>query len=472
MKREQKLIVNTAILSIGKVLPKLTTFITLPIMTACLTKAEYGTYDLIATLILLVMPVATLQIQSAAFRFLIESRENRGVSASIISNIFAVTVPISVVGSVVVALVLSVSPMERLCVGLYFFLDTLFGTLGQIVRGLGNNKHFAFASIINSVVVAIGIVVGVYFLHLGLLGCLIALAVSKLVGTVYFSLHIDLFSYLDRKSLSFAQIRTMIAYSWPLIPNNLSAWVLKLSDRLVITAFLGLECTAVYAVANKIPNMLAIAQSVMVMAWQENATLASRDADADAYYSKMFRAAASFLFACTAVLIAATPLLFRLLIKGDYAEAYYHMPILILAMYFFAMSSYFGGIYVAQKKTVASAVTTIIAAAVNLAIDLAFVRLIGVWAGSVSTLVAYMILFYLRMHGCKKIQKMTIDLKMQLAVQLIMLVMIGLCYFRHPLAYALNAVIAIVFSYLFNKALIRTALQSILSRIRRTDGAA
>ena len=472
MKREQKLIVNTAILSIGKVLPKLTTFITLPIMTACLTKAEYGTYDLIATLILLVMPVATLQIQSAAFRFLIESRENRGVSASIISNIFAVTVPISVVGSVVVALVLSVSPMERLCVGLYFFLDTLFGTLGQIVRGLGNNKHFAFASIINSVVVAIGIVVGVYFLHLGLLGCLIALAVSKLVGTVYFSLHIDLFSYLDRKSLSFAQIRTMIAYSWPLIPNNLSAWVLKLSDRLVITAFLGLECTAVYAVANKIPNMLAIAQSVMVMAWQENATLASRDADADVYYSKMFRAAASFLFACTAVLIAATPLLFRLLIKGDYAEAYYHMPILILAMYFFAMSSYFGGIYVAQKKTVASAVTTIIAAAVNLAIDLAFVRLIGVWAGSVSTLVAYMILFYLRMHGCKKIQKMTIDLKMQLAVQLIMLVMIGLCYFRHPLAYALNAVIAIVFSYLFNKALIRTALQTILSRIRRTDGAA
>ena len=50
-KRSRDLAKNTGILAIGTFLPKLASFITLPILTACLTKAEYGTYDLISTLV-------------------------------------------------------------------------------------------------------------------------------------------------------------------------------------------------------------------------------------------------------------------------------------------------------------------------------------------------------------------------------------------------------------------------------------
>ena len=87
MSREKDLVKNTVVLSVGKFLPKLCSFITLPVLTACLTKAEYGTYDLIATLIMLIIPIATLQIQSAAFRFLIDCRGDHDASSGIISNI-------------------------------------------------------------------------------------------------------------------------------------------------------------------------------------------------------------------------------------------------------------------------------------------------------------------------------------------------------------------------------------------------
>ena len=76
MSREGKLVKNTMILSIGTFLPKLASFITLPILTECLTKDEYGTYDLIIVLVSLFLPAVTLQIQTAAFRFLIDVREN------------------------------------------------------------------------------------------------------------------------------------------------------------------------------------------------------------------------------------------------------------------------------------------------------------------------------------------------------------------------------------------------------------
>lgn len=74
MSREGNLAKNTGILAIGTFLPKLASFITLPILTGYLSKAQYGTYDLIITLASLFLPAVTLQIQTAAFRFLIEVR--------------------------------------------------------------------------------------------------------------------------------------------------------------------------------------------------------------------------------------------------------------------------------------------------------------------------------------------------------------------------------------------------------------
>lgn len=72
MEREKALAKNTIIIGFGTFLPKVASIITLPIVTGSLTKAEYGTYDLLLTLISLVLPLATLQIQTAAFRFLVQ----------------------------------------------------------------------------------------------------------------------------------------------------------------------------------------------------------------------------------------------------------------------------------------------------------------------------------------------------------------------------------------------------------------
>ena len=97
MSREKNLIKNTLILSIGTVVPKLSSFIILPILTSNLTKAEYGTYDLITILVSLFLPAVTLQLQTAAFRFLIEEKESKINKKKIISNIFMFIVPTSII---------------------------------------------------------------------------------------------------------------------------------------------------------------------------------------------------------------------------------------------------------------------------------------------------------------------------------------------------------------------------------------
>jgi len=93
MSRESKLAKNTFILAIGTFLPKFVAIITLPILTGYLTKEEYGTYDLITVLVSLVLPAATLQIQTAAFRFLIDVRHDVDSIKTIITKANNAIVP-------------------------------------------------------------------------------------------------------------------------------------------------------------------------------------------------------------------------------------------------------------------------------------------------------------------------------------------------------------------------------------------
>ena len=473
MSREKELVKNTFILSIGKFMPKVFAFVTLPILTAYLSKREYGTYDLITTLVMLAIPIATLQIQSAAFRFLIDCRGDKDKSSKIVTNIFAVTIPVSIVVSILIQLFFTEWDLSiRILITAYFFLDTIHATVGQVARGIGDNKAYSAGAVISSTTTMVTIVVTVYFMRIGLLGVVIAMVLSQLFSTLYLIWKIDFFSYLSPGKISAAVVKELLAYSWPLIPNNLSAWVLKLSDRLVITAFLGVEANAVYAVSNKIPNLLSAAQSIMVLAWQENASIAVKDKDASKYYTRMLDKMFRLMFGCTVLLIAATPIMFKLLIRGDYAEAYYQMPILFLAMFFYVMSSYFGGIYVAHKRTVNGGVSTMVAAGINLLIDLLFVNVIGVWAGSISTLVAYLFLYVYRMFNSQTFQKISIDYPKQILMILIMIVLLISCFLQKPVLNIINIVAGGILFWFFNKDIVKKLsdrIRKMLLKLKRAE---
>lgn len=437
--REKSLVKNTIILGIGKLLPKFIAIITLPIVTAQLTKAEFGTYDLLSTLIMLLLPIATLQIQSAAFRFLIDCRGNQEKSGRIITNILLVTIPISIIVSVfVVAIWKDMELLTKLFTFFYFISDITYITISQVTRGLSFNKEYSISSIIFSIINAIGILLVVKIKNFGLNGVIVSLFVANLVSIVYLSFKIKLLKYVNKKYISKNQTKEMLKYSWPMIPNNLSNWALKLSDRLVITGFLGIEANAVYAVANKIPNLLNIAQSIFVMAWQENASEALKDGNSEEYYSKMFYVVFKMMIGVTALLIAFTPVIFMLLIKGDYSGAYTQMPILILANFFYCMSAFQGGIYIAHKKTKSVGITTIVAAIINLLIDFIFIKKLGIAAGSISTLVAYFVLYIFRIIDVQNFQKMKLKIFKQIIFLALIVIMLIVCVINNNILNIFN----------------------------------
>lgn len=468
MSREKDLAKNTLILSIGTFLPKFSALITIPIITSHLTKAEYGTYDLLATVVALLLPIVTLQIHSGAFRFLIDYRSNTYKRKSIITTIYFFMIPVSIATLFVSFLILKNYELQtRFLIVIYFFVDIIIIATQQIVRGLSNNKLYTISAVIQSCINTVLIVLLIGFGNKGLNGVLISFIVATCVGIIVILIKGEIIKEIDFRCFSFNTLVMMLRYSWPMIPNTLSSWVLAASDRLVLSGFIGVESVAVYAAANKIPQLFSSVKSTFIFAWQENASLALSDFDVRQYYSDMFDKIFSILSGIMAVLIGCTPILFRILIRGDYADAYPQMPILFMGMFFSALASFLGGIYVAHKRTKNVGITTMLAAACNLIIDLALVHSIGIYAASISTLVSYTLLSAYRMYDVKKFQQIAYRLKKISICEIFLVCMCIICWVNTFATNLINVLIGFLFAIYLNRSLVKSILNSITLRFKR-----
>lgn len=468
MSREKSLAKNTIILAIGTVLPKIAHLITLPIVTDELTKAEYGTYDLIATLVSLFLPIATLQVQSAAFRFLIDCKEDETGKKRVITNVVIFVILSSLLSLTLLFFALyKLDLIVRVLICVYFFTDILLLTFVQVVRGLSNPKLYSLCMSVQPIVNMLLVVVLVYFVDGGLIGALIAMAASTTAALILVLARGKILCNIDCRLLSKSMLKELIDYSWPMIPNSLSLWMLHFSDRLVLLQFVGIEANAIYGAANKIPSMYTLANSAFTLAWQENASVNLKDEDSAAYYGNMFDNILRILAGILAMLIAMTPILFLVLIKGDYDAAYGQMAFLLMAMFFSSISSFLGGIYVAHKRTKNVGGTTIIAAVINLVIDLILVHSLEIYAASISTLVAYMFLALYRMKNIQSFQEIKFNYGSMIRYIAVLVVMSILLWMDIWYLDVVNVILGTVFAVVLNRAMIKNIWKMVQKKLSK-----
>lgn len=467
MSREGKLVKNTMILAIGTFFPKLAIFAALPILTAYLSKEDYGTYELFFSMVALILPAATLQIQAAAFRFLMDVKDNENEKKSIITNICVFVVATSVAVLVVVfALLKNQPPAIRMAVCFYYFADILVNVTRQIIRGLSRNLDYAVSAIVSGggqIVLMCLLVMGC---KQGLLGGLLAMGLAELLSTLYLVYRGKILKYIQLNRVDGKVLKEMLGYSWPMVPNSLSQWVIHASDRLIITAFMGVAMQGVFSVAYKIPSIISLAQTTFNLAWQENATFASRDSDAAAYYSSMFRWLLNIVSGMMSALIAFTPIMFRIFVRSDYMEAYNLIPILHMGMFFVCMSTFWGGIFVALKQTKAVGITTVTAAVISVLFNLIMIHWIGLYAPAIASVVAYLTMCLLRAFSVQRMIKITYDIKRTVLIIAVLVAQCVLCFMQNTVLDAINLVIGLSLAFSLNREIIK----AILSKVRGKMG--
>ena len=88
MSRESALVKNTIIIAIGKICTQFVSFFLLPFYTNVLSTEEFGAVDLLNTLVGLLLPIVTFQVEQAVFRDLIEIRHQEKEKRAVVSSAF------------------------------------------------------------------------------------------------------------------------------------------------------------------------------------------------------------------------------------------------------------------------------------------------------------------------------------------------------------------------------------------------
>ena len=239
MGRFKTLASNTLIFAICNFTSKLLVFFMLPFYTAVLSKEEFGTADLLVTIIGLLSPVLSLSIAQGVMRFALDKSKDT-------NQVFSIGLTIITLGSIVL---IAASPIlmqfdiirKYLVIFLLLFITQNYQTLFSLfARGINKVKIVGVAGVVSSFVVVASNVLLLFVFHLGVKGYLWSMIISHISAILILVLGGKMMSYLTRRKES-SLAKDMAYYSIPLIPNSLSWWINHSANRLILNHYCGLQ---------------------------------------------------------------------------------------------------------------------------------------------------------------------------------------------------------------------------------------
>lgn len=390
------LLKNTTIIAVGNFATKFLSLLLVPLHTMWVSTDEYGEYDLLNSVASFIIPLITVLLDQAILRFALRDRAR---ATSYLMNSLVIVALNILISNTILLLAFRDRPyMTSFAVFLDFY--TIYQCCSEYLRGM--NKLIKYAAI-NILVAILCVVLNVIFVHsngMAVNGILLASGLSYLFGALA-ALAGEKIS-LNNLKINLKTQKEMLKYSVALIPNSLGWWVTNVSDRLVINWAMGNFDNGIYAVACKVPTVITLFYSVFNLAWQQTIFTLKKSKDRISMYHMIYHRLIRILFVAATLVLMGTILVFKFMVPAEYSPGYLYVPILLCGVVFLSLSQFLTGILLADMDSKTVGKSMLIAAAVNLAINLSLIWTTGLFAASISTLVAYVLLFCIRFWKLRK----------------------------------------------------------------------
>lgn len=392
---------------VGNAGAKCIAYISLLIYTYFVAAEELGVYDVILTAVALLEPVVSLRIQDATYRWIIEGKNKQ--YGRVIKSALCVLVAMLFLAGFIACIANSFIEINYFLLAFSYAVAYIsYEFMHTILRGF-DIKQYAEVGLVYGCLCLLFEIIGFAVLHMGLAALLLSkMAAGIICTTLIIMLRKEIRTAVtDRFDIQLA--KEMLRYSLPFVPNLIGWWVINMSDRYIILGLLGAAYNGIYAVANKIPNILKILGDTYQCAWQDTAIREYFRADRDEYFTNVFnKYSRAFLSFCICA-IPLTRIVVEFIVGSEYKTAWRYTGFLYLSVAFSALSSFLGVGYSISKQTVKVLKVTFIPAAVNVMLNLALINRMGLHAACFSTFVACLIRFALCYADTRKYFAIRVD---------------------------------------------------------------
>lgn len=389
-----------------RLVPALTSLITVPVFTRLIAREDYGNFSLISSAVSLAAVFATQWVNNSIIRFYWtydkEDRADDYVATSIWATAGSLVTVSLIVGALVMAFSGQMSEgLRRLVpIGLaslaanYLVTATL-----QLLRAANRSTHYAVLSITNTLV---GTALSIWFVagaKIGAYGILAGVALGNVI-----MIPIGLWMASKQGSLAPRHVRKDILgefarYGTPFIPAAISSWALILADRYVLGALrgaaeVGLYSTA-YTLGDKIMNLIVMPMMItmgpiMVETFEKNGQELAQKVQ-----TQFTRYYAMVTFPIIAGMAAVAYDFFQVFVGPLYRVAYPVLPIVMVGVMLYGAVQIAANGVAFHKRSTIIMTNTMAAAAVNVTANLLLIPRFGYIVAAFNTVLAYMVLLVL-----------------------------------------------------------------------------
>ena len=407
-KREENLAKNTMLFAIGNLGSKLLQVFLVPFYTRVMSDAEYGTVDVMQSIVSLLLPIVSLTIYESVFRYAMEQDYDKGavLSTGIVITVFGATV-MCAIGAIVSAFY---QPIYIWLIIANTVANAIRTLLSQYTRAVGKTGLFSVDNILMTFLVLVLNILFIAVFKMGIVGYMLGYTLANLLSALFLSVLLGKYFVVEFRRISRSLTKELLIFSVPLIPNAICWWISSFIDRLMVVSFVGAAANGLYAAAHKIPSLSSMVVAIFFQAWQVSANEEFKKKDITQFYSKIFDKMSACIFVISSVLILISRPINSIFLGSDYASAWVYMPPLIISMTFYSFAQYLGSIYTANKKTKMAFVTNSIGVVVSIGLNLALIPLIGTIGAAIANASSYFVLWIVRIFDTGKIVRIKYDL--------------------------------------------------------------
>jgi O-antigen/teichoic acid export membrane protein len=411
-----QLLSDTFFYSLGLVLRRGLSVITLPVLTRYLSVREFGMLSIIGTVRELLSAGFELGIPNSSARFFYDCRTKRE-QQRLFSTLLIFSMAVALVGCLLLAwvgpmvwgrFVADVPFHPYVTLTLVTILVSPFGTLSRSLLRVTNrvalHTTFGFIRGLLNAVLTIAFVV---IWNLGVLGVVL--------GTLVTSLPLRLRYLREYLAWTFSPrlVLQALAFGLPEIPVRMATWALRFIDRLILQAYLPLRVVGLYSLGYMMGGTAfeLIASSVnsailpffyLTATKESKADSARLFADVAVYNTALlgFLGLGTILFAREVILVLATP---------EYLDAEAVVPLVAWASIFQALANVpTRAIYLA-KKTGYLPLVFVVPAMMNIGLNVLLIPRHGMLGAAWATLLTYPVLFALTLWVAQKVYTIPYD---------------------------------------------------------------